>query len=738
VSSGRNPAHEWVRIQRILARFIFDRPKPGVRAMKASLAMAGATVAVFLSALACTARLSAEDQITPQGVVIGADQKPLAGVQVSLHRWDGKMSPALETTETDASGRFQFPTRATDAYFYVVLRKSGLATLSFTASAESPVKATMRPAVESWIEVRDENGRPLSGAQVANLEILSAENGQTYAWRGMERLLGWKFGPSDSTGRLDLPPLPEGVNVEIRITHPDWAQAKVTKLEAVAGQIGTAVLPAGVKTRFELAADPRTPVDLEGLDLEMMVWAESSSSAVSLMRLPMTVHDQYIEFTAHPAAYQMVELKADGFVITPRIGNTFESKPFELKKGTSPVHRFLVRRTTSVEGRVLQADGTPHKDVGVYAQIENITPEGAAPDGEWAHTGFTETNAEGRFTMQLPPGKARVSADARGYVIDREYSELDVSVSGPNLVADFHTKRLDPIRGRVVDGEGRPAAGAIVRARHWDLRGAQPIVSDSDGRFELAMSRLPQDPETRQQVFSIDIAAFVTDRLLSGRVMVDLQKSDRDSDVVITLRPEDPDHQLLEGEDTRQSRRLRSNWPSSREKFPAGRAGQTPPELDAVAWFNTDARSLKDLRGRYVLLDFWFIGCGPCHYDFPSVKLVHERFEKLGVTVIGVHNNSASPEAVREHCDHLGIKFPIVVDQPDGRIWDAYEKLGVRGAPSYLLLGPDGTIVENDHAGGMEDLSLRGYKLELVRQHVLGLKSGGAGAEKERVGDVPK
>src|SRR4029077_15063413 len=124
------------------------------------------------------------------------------------------------------------------------------------------------------------------------------------------------------------------------------------------------------------------------------------------------------------------------------------------------------------------------------------------------------------------------------------------------------------------------------------------------------------------------------------------------------------------------------------EQHPAGQRGQPAPELEGAAWFNTDARSLKDLRGRYVLLDFWFIGCGPCHGDFPSVKLVHERFEKLGVTVIGVHNNSSKPEAVREHCRQQGLKFPIVVDHTDGRILNAYLPLGVKGFPSYILIGP--------------------------------------------------
>ncbi len=695
--------------------------------MQASLAITAVMAGFFLGAFACPSL--AEDEIAPQGVVIGADRKPIAGVQASLHRWDGKMSPALETVQSDASGRFRFSTRAADAYYNVILRKPGLATLSLLASAEVPLKATMRPEVESWIEVRNEEGQPLSGAQVANLTINTAENGETYTWRGMEELLGWKFGTSDSAGRLELPPLPEGANVEMRITHPEWAQARCTSLRSASGQIGTAVLSEGVKTRFELAADPRTPVDLEGLELQMMLWSERSGSAATMMRYPLTVHDQHVEFTAHPVTYRIVKLEADGLMITPNFGDDLNAKLFELKKGTLPVHRFLVRRTTNVDGRVMQADGTPHQGVRVYAQVENMTPERTRPSDEWAYTGFTETKEDGRFTMQLPPGKARVHADINGAVVDRNYSEIDVSLSGPNVVADFQTKKLEPIRGRVVDGDGKPAVGAIVRPRHWSLTGIQPVVADSDGSFELEIGRLPQNPETKERQYSIDVAAFIADQPQSGRTRVDLKKTDGASDVVIKLRREGPD-QLLDGEDTRRIWLVRSQLAANVEQFPAGRPGQTPPELDSTAWFNTDARSLKELRGRYVLLDFWFIGCGPCHYDFPSVKLVHERFEKLGVTVIGVHNNSASPEAVREHCEHLAIKFPIVVDQPDGRIWDAYEKLGVRGAPSYLLIGPDGTIVENDQSPGKDSVSLRSYKLEVVRQHVLGLKRGGNGAEK--------
>jgi peroxiredoxin len=152
-------------------------------------------------------------------------------------------------------------------------------------------------------------------------------------------------------------------------------------------------------------------------------------------------------------------------------------------------------------------------------------------------------------------------------------------------------------------------------------------------------------------------------------------------------------------------------------EYAAGARGQPAPELDGVAWFNTKARSLNDFRGRYVLLDFWFTGCGPCHDDFPSVKLVHERFEQHGVTVIGVHDNSSTPEAVLEHCKQQGLMFPIVVDHADERILKAYRKLGVNGFPSYILIGPDGNVLENDDAA--DGPSLHFFKLEVIRKYVL-------------------
>lgn len=108
--------------------------------------------------------------------------------------------------------------------------------------------------------------------------------------------------------------------------------------------------------------------------------------------------------------------------------------------------------------------------------------------------------------------------------------------------------------------------------------------------------------------------------------------------------------------------------------------------------------------------------CGPCHREFPAVKLIHELY-KESVVVIGVHNNSALPDAVREHAANVGLTFPIVIDHPDGRIVSRYQKHGlVPHYPSYVLIGPDGTVLLDDQTIAHPKLS--SYKLEILRSYL--------------------
>src|SRR5881394_1644122 len=65
----------------------------------------------------------------------------------------------------------------------------------------------------------------------------------------------------------------------------------------------------------------------------------------------------------------------------------------------------------------------------------------------------------------------------------------------------------------------------------------------------------------------------------------------------------------------------------------------TAPEVNSkYGWLNTDRfYSLKDLRGKIVLLDFWTLGCINCQHIIPEIKKLQENFSKE-LVVIGVHS----------------------------------------------------------------------------------------------------
>jgi thiol-disulfide isomerase/thioredoxin len=62
------------------------------------------------------------------------------------------------------------------------------------------------------------------------------------------------------------------------------------------------------------------------------------------------------------------------------------------------------------------------------------------------------------------------------------------------------------------------------------------------------------------------------------------------------------------------------------------------PELSgAIAWLNVPAPlTLKALRGKVVLLDFWTYGCITCIHILPDLKKLEARFPNE-LVVIGVH-----------------------------------------------------------------------------------------------------
>ncbi len=120
----------------------------------------------------------------------------------------------------------------------------------------------------------------------------------------------------------------------------------------------------------------------------------------------------------------------------------------------------------------------------------------------------------------------------------------------------------------------------------------------------------------------------------------------------------------------------------------------TAPDFpDGLEWFNTDRPvSLKDLRGKLVLLDFWTSGCINCIHIIPDLKMLEEKYHNE-LVVIGVHSakflNERGSESIRQSILKYNLEHPVVNDK-DFTIWDSYT---ANAWPTLVLIDPKGKII---------------------------------------------
>ena len=101
--------------------------------------------------------------------------------------------------------------------------------------------------------------------------------------------------------------------------------------------------------------------------------------------------------------------------------------------------------------------------------------------------------------------------------------------------------------------------------------------------------------------------------------------------------------------------------------------------------------SLSELKGKYILLDFWASGCGPCITALPELALVAEMYkDKLCVVSVNIEPADNWREALKKH----PIAWYNWNDSKDGTgIYDLYNANG-GGIPLFVFISPDGYIID--------------------------------------------
>lgn len=118
------------------------------------------------------------------------------------------------------------------------------------------------------------------------------------------------------------------------------------------------------------------------------------------------------------------------------------------------------------------------------------------------------------------------------------------------------------------------------------------------------------------------------------------------------------------------------------------------PELtNERGWLNTDRPlTLANLRGKFVLLDFWTYGCINCIHIIPDLKKLEAKYPN-NLVVIGVHSAKFENEKEIDNIRRIILRYEIehpVVNDADFNIWNAYT---VNAWPTQMLITPDGYVL---------------------------------------------
>lgn len=70
-------------------------------------------------------------------------------------------------------------------------------------------------------------------------------------------------------------------------------------------------------------------------------------------------------------------------------------------------------------------------------------------------------------------------------------------------------------------------------------------------------------------------------------------------------------------------------------------------QTDADSWLNSPPLSLKELRGKVLLLDFWTFDCWNCYRSFPWLRELEQKLADEAFTVIGIHTPEFAHERLR-------------------------------------------------------------------------------------------
>ena len=119
--------------------------------------------------------------------------------------------------------------------------------------------------------------------------------------------------------------------------------------------------------------------------------------------------------------------------------------------------------------------------------------------------------------------------------------------------------------------------------------------------------------------------------------------------------------------------------------------------------------SLKELRGKVVLLNFWATWCPPCRKEMPDLEALGKQFGGQGLVILSITDDD--PAKVRSYIEKQNITYPVLLDA-EGKLSKQFR---IYGIPKTFLYDREGKLVS-------QAIDMRTRRQFLVMLESAGLK----------------
>ncbi|HWJ66281.1 MAG TPA: TlpA disulfide reductase family protein [Nocardioides sp.] len=100
---------------------------------------------------------------------------------------------------------------------------------------------------------------------------------------------------------------------------------------------------------------------------------------------------------------------------------------------------------------------------------------------------------------------------------------------------------------------------------------------------------------------------------------------------------------------------------------------------------------VADLRGKVVVLNVWWSGCGPCRTEMPMLVEAEEELGKEQVAFVGINIRDLAPENAAAFERDRGVDYPSLYD-PGSETLLGLGRYAPYAPPATLVLDTDGRV----------------------------------------------